>query len=180
MLPAIGMKRFTSHRRNPTMIRANKIWRSGIVFVPFRLCCETLLAWLPEPLMHCLVPRIRWTASIPQMAGLFFFSQKVCLRWRSISSALVLAVENKPGDGLRSKRSFCCKSILDFVESYVCSLIYKFAFSADCVSHLHSHLGQGDMAMSVRACLDLLPGLTTVVRNFCTSLATVKMVSHTQ
>jgi hypothetical protein len=25
MLPAIGMKRFTSHRRNPTMIRANKM-----------------------------------------------------------------------------------------------------------------------------------------------------------
>jgi hypothetical protein len=29
-----------------------------------------------------------------------------------------------------------------------------------------SHLGQGNMAMSYRACLDLLPGLTTAVRNF--------------
>jgi hypothetical protein len=29
-----------------------------------------------------------------------------------------------------------------------------------------SHLGQGDMAVSDRACLDLLPGLTTAVRNF--------------
>jgi hypothetical protein len=68
----------------------------------------------------------------------------------SISSALVIAIENKPGDGLSAKRSFCCKSILDFLETHVCSLVYKFAFFNDCVSRLHFASFQGDMAISVR------------------------------
>jgi hypothetical protein len=39
-------------------------------------------------------------------------------------------------------------------------------FSLTAYRTLHSHLGQGDMAMSDRARLDLLSGLTTAVRNF--------------
>jgi hypothetical protein len=65
----------------------------------------------------------------------------------SISSALVMAIENKPGDGLPAKRSFGCKSILDFLETHVCSLIYKFAFFNDCVSRPHFASFQGDMAI---------------------------------
>lgn len=44
MLRAMGMKRFTSHRRTPITIRVNRIERRGIILVPFCLCCETLLA----------------------------------------------------------------------------------------------------------------------------------------
>jgi hypothetical protein len=51
-----------------------------------------------------------------------------------------------------------CESILDFVETHVCSLVYKFAFFTACVSHLHFALCHADMAISVRACLDLLSG----------------------
>src|SRR5437870_294687 len=67
------------------------------------------------------------------MAGLLIQPEGL-LRFRSISSALVIAVENKPGDGLPSKRSFYCKPILDFIETRVCSLVYKFAFSIDCIA----------------------------------------------
>jgi hypothetical protein len=84
------------------------------------------------------------------MAGLLI--QPEGLLWsRSISSALVIAVENKPGDGLPSKRSFYRKSILDFVETHVCSLVYRFAFFTDRVSRLHFASCQADMAISVRA-----------------------------
>jgi len=48
ILPAMGMKRFTSHRRNPTTIRAIRICMRGMFFLPFCLCCETLLRWPPE------------------------------------------------------------------------------------------------------------------------------------
>ena len=69
------------------------------------------------------------------------------LRCRSIFSALVIAVENKPGDGLPSKRSLYCKSILEFVETHVCSLVYKFVFFfTECVSLLHFAPCQGDHA----------------------------------
>src|SRR5882724_8176001 len=96
------------------------------------------------------------------MAGLLIQPEGL-LRRRSISSALVIAVENKPGDGLPSKRSFYCKSMLDFIETRVCSLVYKFAFFIDCVSHLHFAHFQGEMAMSVRGCLDLVPDWTPAV-----------------
>jgi hypothetical protein len=66
-------------------------------------------------------------------------------------SAFVIAFENKPGDGLASKRSFYCKSILDFVETHVCSLVYRFAFFTDRLWRLHFASCQGDMAMNVRA-----------------------------
>ena len=65
-----------------------------------------------------------------------------------MSSPLVIAVENKPGDGLPS---FYRKSILDFVETHVCSLVYRFAFFTDRVSSLHFASCQADMAISVRA-----------------------------
>src|SRR5882724_5989486 len=86
------------------------------------------------------------------MAGLLIQPEGL-LRCRSISSALVIAVENKPGERLPSKRSFYCKSILDFGETRVCSLVYKFTFFTDCVSHLHFLPCQGDMAMSVPSVL---------------------------
>ena len=35
ILPAMGIKRFTSHRRKPTTIRANKMLRSGIIVCSF-------------------------------------------------------------------------------------------------------------------------------------------------
>jgi hypothetical protein len=53
-----------------------------------------------------------------------------------------------------------------FVETVVCSLIYKFAFLLTAYGAYISQAGQGDMAMSDRACLDLLPGLNTAVRKF--------------
>src|SRR5882724_9811407 len=112
------------------------------------------------------------------MAGLLIQPEGL-LRRRSISSALVIAVENKPGDGLPSKRSFYCKPILDFIETRVCSLVYKFAFSIDCVSHLHFAPFEGEMAMSVRACLDLLPGLDSCGPDFSRSQSTVRTDGHT-
>ena len=87
------------------------------------------------------------------------YSARRLLRHRSIFSALVTAVENKPRGWTALKTSLLLQSILDFVETHVCSLVYKFAFSTDCLSRLHFAPCQGDMAMSVRACLDLLPGL---------------------
>jgi hypothetical protein len=87
---------------------------------------------------------------------------------------------NKPGDGLPSKRPFYCKPILDFIETRVCSLVYKFAFFIDCVSHLHFAPFEGKMAMSVRACLDLLPGLDSCGPDVSSSHAAARMAGHTE
>jgi hypothetical protein len=92
----------------------------------------------------------------------------------------VIAVENKPVDGLPSKRPFYCKPILDFVETRVCSLVYKFAFFVDCVSHLHFAAFEGEIAMSVRARLDLLPGLGSCGPDFSSSQSTVRTDGHTE
>jgi hypothetical protein len=56
------------------------------------------------------------------------FSQKVCLSVVPYLRHSRSPSKNKFRDGLPSKRSFYCKSILDFVERRVCSLVYNFAF----------------------------------------------------
>ena len=96
------------------------------------------------------------------MAGLLIQPEGL-LRCRSISSALV-AVENKPGDGhCHQNVPFYCKSILDFQETHVCSLVYKFALFS--LTAYRSYISydflpcRGEMAMRIQACLDLVPGL---------------------
>src|SRR6266852_6863883 len=62
MLPAMGMKRFTSHSRTPTTIRVSRICRRGMLFTFLSLLQDTsTLAQefpcnlLAENAMHCCV-----------------------------------------------------------------------------------------------------------------------------
>src|SRR5208282_2974666 len=41
MLPAMGMKRLTNHRRTPTTIRAKRIWIRGMLDSFLRCCGDT-------------------------------------------------------------------------------------------------------------------------------------------
>jgi hypothetical protein len=50
IVPAIGIKLFTSHSRTPTTIRVIKICMRGIVFASFCQCGETLPSRFPGPL----------------------------------------------------------------------------------------------------------------------------------
>jgi len=127
MLPAMGMKRFTSHRRTPTTIRAKRICMRGILFYLSVFAARHFYTGPTNCCILCLVGKR--VESLQLNEGLGCRSrQAVRLTCCSMSSALVQVGE------IRLKKmdwpthqSFYYKRILDPVKTRVCSVVYSFA-----------------------------------------------------
>jgi len=108
----MGMKRFTSHRGNPTTIRAIRICMRGMFFLPFCLCCETLLRWPPELLqalsgaenvLPCFNSANGWTIDPdrPCHWRVVRCPQRSCASWKSscrdgLAETTVLFLQSNP------------------------------------------------------------------------------------
>jgi hypothetical protein len=98
MLPCMGIKPLTNHKRTPTTIRTKRICTSGILGLPFFRCCKTLQAGqscflcdpVAEPHEALLAKPVAW-AKLP--AKLSF----------EVPRARDRAVRNQLEDGLSNK-----------------------------------------------------------------------------
>jgi len=100
------------------------------------------------------------------MAGLFFQPEGLFKVTFDIFSTRDGRRKQVPGPDCHQNVTFTANLSWPLSKRMSVHLYTSSHFSPTAYRTYISHLGQGDIAVSVRACLDLLPGLTAAVRNF--------------
>jgi hypothetical protein len=127
ILPAMGMKLFTSHRRTPTTIRAMRIWMRGMRFYLSVFVARHVYRARKEfPAGPCAASALgsyQFNQRLKQCS-----EQAMRVRCCSMSSALVWAVGNSLEKiGWPTRQFFYYKTMLDFAKTRVCALMDSFA-----------------------------------------------------
>ena len=150
ILPAMGMKLFTSHRRTPTTIRAMRIWMRGMRFyLSVFVARHVYRARKEVPAGPCAASALgsyQFDQRLKQCS-----EQAMRVRCCSMSSALVWAVGNSLEKiGWPTRQFFYYKTMLDFAKTRVCALMDSFAVSLNNRRELEQTIQPRDLGHAPR------------------------------